>query len=176
MVGDSESTFTRRKFTITETLDETLAKLAQQHYQGNISLCIRAAIEDHRKTLNGTGDAQTMRGIQKDLERLADRQDSLSAAIDELDSSDTNSREVAKPNRDPSDGGTSYACNVARDAIREAERPVRIEDLQERLELPLSELQPALGTLIDRGAIVRTDEHPSRFQLAGYHRTQGKHE
>jgi len=50
---NTEYTFIRRKFTITESLDDVLTGMASQHYQGNVSLCIRAAIEDHRGTLAG---------------------------------------------------------------------------------------------------------------------------
>ena len=51
-----ESDFTRRKFTIPRRLDEDLVRVAEDHYQGNVSLCLRAAFEDHKQTLNGEGE------------------------------------------------------------------------------------------------------------------------
>lgn len=77
------TSFTRRKFTIPEQLDERLVKLADQHYQGNVSLCIRAAIEDHRSTLNETGqDSLHIQRLMSQLESTKSRQAEIHELID----------------------------------------------------------------------------------------------
>lgn len=161
----SSRSFKRRKFTITESLDNVLEELAAQNYQGNVSLCLRAAIEDHRETLHGTDSGLVAQQLVQRVDKLTARQDHLIDVLNDI-----------QANLNIDEKGTKQATQhkgVSRDeaqiltVIETAETWVRIEDIAEQLDLPASQIQPALGTLLDRGYISLIGDSPARFQLAG---------
>lgn len=171
--SESNASFKRRKFTITEVLDGVLEELADQNYQGNVSLCLRAAIEDHRETLNGTGSELVTQQLLQQADEIISRQDRIIEALENLeDDSDQGAAEV-----EPSfqTGGVSNDGHRILVILEAAETELRIEDLAEQLDLPASRIQPTLGTLLDRGLITSNGESPTRFRLAGrsHHNDQG---
>lgn len=172
--GDSDASFKRRKFTITESLDNVLEELAEQNYQGNVSLCLRVAIEDHRETLNGTDTGLITQQLLQRIEELSSRQDQIDDALKSLE------RELAQKMAE--NGTPSFPVNGVSDdaqrilvALEDEATGLRINDLAERLDLPTARIQPALGTLVDRGIITPNGESPTRYQLPGIveHESQG---
>lgn len=167
--NNSDSTFVRRKFTITETLDDVLTKLAAQNYQGNVSLCLRAAIEDHKATLQGTGAEQlaTQRLAVK-LENIEEQQEVIRAKLESLQGQ-AETRDQAEHGRCL--GRSSRLTDGMHSIYMEmktADNALRIDDLIERLDMPPSRLQPALGSLVDLGLVVEIGENTQRFRLAGH--------
>ena len=79
-----ESEFTRRKFTIPRRLDDELVRIAEKHYQGNVSLCLRAAFEDHKQTLNGEGEIAFGR-LLSHVDKVAARQSEVLDQIKSLE-------------------------------------------------------------------------------------------
>ncbi|MUV85533.1 hypothetical protein GJ631_02785 [Natronomonas sp. CBA1123] len=165
--------FIRRKFTIPEPQDAVLVNLADRHYQGNVSLCLRAAIEDHRESLNGQGKLAT--------QRLAGQVDSIRIQQEEILDEITEIRgeilevpqdEIASSKR----LGMSDEMWRLYSRMNEAKRPLRVDDLIEQLELPLSRVQPALGQLIDQAYVVEIEEGSHRYGLPGYCQTGGFNE
>lgn len=163
------STFIRRKFTITETLDNVLTDLAAQNYQGNVSLCLRAAIEDHRTTLEGAGAEQlATQRLAVELESIEEQQDVIRSAVESLQDQ-TEMRNQAESGRRRGDaGGMTDDMRSIFDAVKSADGGLRMDDLVERLDIPPSRLQPALGSLVDLGLVVDIGDHTHRFQLAGH--------
>lgn len=164
-MGDQQSEFIRRKFTITESLDSVLEKIAAEHYQGNVSLCLRAAIESHQQTLRGEG-AFAAQQVSHRLDNIAEQQQTLNSALDELSSS--------LPGRTP--GGDSMVVSGVELADAEAtvyraflnqNRAIHIDDLVEGLDLDLEELHRALTRLVDLGLVTRSDSGQHRYRLAG---------
>lgn len=151
--ADQSSTITRRKFTLTKRLDADLQQLAAQHYQGNVSLCLRAAVEDH-KTLNGEGRIA--------LQRLEQEMGHLREAVAELDDDTTDivARIEAVSSRGTRDELLSVADEELSDAqqvldvFQETETSLRVNDVIERVDLPLRRVVHAVEKLIDIGAIV----------------------
>ena len=169
--NNKNSTFVRRKFTITETLDSVLTGMAAQNYQGNVSLCLRAAIEDHRATLEGTGAGQlaTQRLAVK-LDAIEAQQEAIRSAVDSVQNR-TEKRNQTDSGRRRSHGETSGMTDDMRhiyDTVKAADSGLRTDDLAERLDLPASRLQPALGSLVDLGLLVDIGNTTHRFQLAGH--------
>ncbi len=162
--GSSDS-FKRRKFTITESLDSALKELAAQNYQGNVSLCLRAAIEDHRETLHGTDSGLVAQQLAQRVDQLNARQEHVIDVLNDIQHTVNTDEEENKQ--------TAQQKNVTRDearilsVIEPAETWVRIEDIDDQLDLPVSQIQPAVGRLLDRGFISSSGDSPCRFQLAG---------
>ena len=152
--ADQSSTITRRKFTLTKRLDADLQQLAAQHYQGNVSLCLRAAVEDHKNTLNGEGRIA--------LQRLEQEMGHLREAVAELDDDTTDivARIEAVSSRGTRDELLSVADEELSDAqqvldvFQETETSLRVDDVIERVDLPLRRVVHAVEKLIDIGAIV----------------------
>lgn len=83
----------RRKITLTQQHDELLRELANEHYGGNCSQCIRSALKDHERTIDGVSEML--------LHRIADNIEQLDTSVKQLhrDHSGNSSRTAHKMNR-----------------------------------------------------------------------------
>lgn len=166
----SESTeFVRRKFTITTDLDSELEEMAAQHYQGNVSLCLRQAIVDHRETLNGNGQVtlkrltRTVRQIQDDIEDL----ERATETVREYVQNRNRATPVMQAEPAESESVPSAAFSQVIQVIEDGETPLRAEDIIERVELPPGLVRRTLGRLLDRSYLSRTSDAPPRYQRIG---------
>lgn len=159
-----QAEYTHRKFTNTDTLDKVLQDLAERHYQGNVSLTIRAAIENLRTSLDGTNTPekayhhlqQQIQGVQSDL---SDDRVLLEEMHELLQSS-----QQSEGNRSARTTLTSEATEV-HTLIIESERGLKFDDVVEASELPPAQVKDALERLVDLGNIGRTREQ--RYVPAG---------
>jgi hypothetical protein len=163
---NSNSTFKRRKFTITESLDDVLKDLADGNYQGNVSLCIRAAIEDHRKTLNGTDSGLATRKLLQRVDKLTAQQEQIINALDSLEDG-LNQESTGSERHSVQIRGLSDEANQILSVLENERTGLRIDDFADRLNLPTARIQPALGILVDRGMVIPDGKTPTRFHLAG---------
>lgn len=162
------TSFTRRKFTIPEQLDERLVKLADQHYQGNVSLCIRAAIEDHRSTLNETGqDSLHIQRLMSQLESTKSRQAEIHELIEKLER-DISNQNIESTQQFASEDGMTEPMRIVFNELLSADAGLRFADLRERVDLSASELQATLGLLVDHGYVVNAGNSKARFAPANY--------
>jgi len=166
MPDEHSNTITRRKFTITESLDEVLVEMADQNYHGNVSLCLRTAIEDHRGTLNGTDTAILIRQIANRIDNLQSNQQDIADELDQLQETlehETNRMfgQVSK-----SRGKTEDMQRII-SLLRTTENGLRFEDIGNQLGLPDRRIHTALGVLLDHGDVVTVNQTPTRFYLAG---------
>jgi hypothetical protein len=162
---EKETTYCRRKFTITEILDDVLVEMAEQHYQGNVSLCLRAAIEDHRATLNGTNTDVLAEKLTQSVESVKTQQEDIITVLQTLE------QQLQQKNTDAHRAAecghmTEFESQVLTSLV-EIDTGLRIADLADRLEVRTARLPPALGTLVDRGLVIATGTSPKRFHLAG---------
>jgi hypothetical protein len=164
----SDPTFKRRKFTITESLDAALEELADQNYQGNVSLCIRAAIEDHRETLDGTGSGLLTKQLARRVDELTSRQDRVLESLSKIEENIERPQSQASHSTDTSEQLPENAALIL-ETLETVGNGLRIDDLTDRLEVPSSRVQPVIGTLIDYGLVTAHGKPPSRYYLAGEH-------
>jgi hypothetical protein len=160
--------FTRRKFTITETLDDVLVELADQHYQGNVSLCLRAAIEDHRGTLRG-GERESLiaNRLSAQLESLASRQNELATAIESESSPQIGEGRLCDGDRLAEASEMTDPMYRVYEVLAEEGESLRFSDVTERVEASTADVQRALGLLLDRGIVTSSEGNQRRFSLAG---------
>jgi len=163
---DSEPIFKRRKFTITESLDTALEELADQNYQGNVSLCIRAAIEDHKETLEGTESGLLTKQLARRVDELVSRQDRVLDSLSTIEEIIERPENQASPSVSRSEQLPENAARILK-TLETAESGLRIDDLTDRLDVPSSQVQPAIGKLIDYGFVTARGKTPSRYHLAG---------
>ena len=168
MDTNPETTFVRRKFTITEELDAELKQMADNNYQGNVSLCLRQSISDHRETLNGNGDL-TIRHLIESVAHIEDQIDDLTESVNSF-----------KQQTHPSDGslseaeGTGVSLEDAADpaakqvisVLQKANTPLRVADIIEYVEMQPIDVRQILGYLIDHGHVFTTSGSPPRYYLA----------
>lgn len=167
MTANVTPEFTRRKFTITERLDVVLVEMAEQHYQGNVSLCLRAAIESHQAILRGEGQFAARR-VANALERLEEGQTELDSAIEALPETLVEQMTTESESRNSGSPGFVPEKEVVYHELSIVETPFRIEDLMERLEVGPATVMPALASLVDQGLVVSCGNDGRRYQLAGY--------
>lgn len=161
-----DPTFVRRKFTITEVLDKTLQEVATRHYQGNVSLCLRAAIESHRESLEGEGEFAAHQ-IKRQLDGLEQGIQEVQADIDQIpvETTEDEGNGISESVR----WGVKMMDEMPAivEVLDDASSPLRLEDLLEQTELPPPRLQADLSRLVDRGLVVETMDGRQRFGLAG---------
>jgi len=166
MDTNSETTFVRRKFTITEELDTELEQMANNNYQGNVSLCIRQSISDHRETLNGNGDltirrlADSITCIETRIVDLTESVDSISKQKCSSDRSLSATKGIELGETDGLDGNPIVSI------LTKANTPLRIEDIIEQVEIQPVDVRKMLGHLIDNGHVFTTSGNPPRYHLA----------
>ncbi|WP_336328330.1 hypothetical protein [Halovenus sp. HT40] len=153
---ENQSKFIRRKFTITERLDEILVETAEQHYQGNVSLCIRAAIEDHRSSLDGTGDAIAVQQLAREIDKIRSQLEDIKTSGDKSESSQSSRSEDAESEM-------SRIVNL----IKQSEQGLRLSDIDDQLDIPISKIQSGLGRLVDQGRLMIGPDSTERFYLVG---------
>lgn len=166
------ATITRRKFTLPERLDADLQRFADLHYQGNVSLCLRAAYEDHKNTLNGEGRIALKR-LEKEVGQLRETTTELNREVSNIVEGIEELRDQGTRREPPSiiDGRYGDTQQVL-DELHSAKTPLRIEDLLERADLSPRRVVTALEQLVDLGLIVETPQgaryQPSTMQPTTY--------
>ncbi|WP_434531172.1 hypothetical protein ACODNH_07070 [Haloarcula sp. NS06] len=163
---DEDPTFIRRKFTITEVLDLTLQQMAARHYQGNVSLCLRAAIESHRQILEGEGQF-ALQQVQRKLENVEHTVQEMQSKLDEIPVE--TAEEKQNVDSQPILCGIQLTDEMSSivEILENAHCPLRLGDILEQTELTPAHLQPNLSRLVDRGLVVITRDGRQRFGLAG---------
>jgi hypothetical protein len=167
----SNATFTRRKFTITEPLDNELVQLAEAHYQGNVSLCIRAAIEDHQQSLRGGGET-TSRRLTAQMRELVEHQQSMFETLGAIDDRLPETDQLHPKPRDTTVSNTQLSC-LPTEAVQvlqvftDAGGSLRIGDVADRVELSIRDVQTAAGLLVDHGYLIRTKSNTERYRAIG---------
>lgn len=168
MNKDTEPTFVRRKFTITEELDTKLEQMANSNYQGNVSLCLRQAITDHRETLRGNGGV-TLRRLMESIAHIEDQVENLTQAVNMItertNSPQTDRSEMAVVSVGEDNLMVSGADQIVA-VLEDTNTPLRVADIIERVEMQPIDVQYALGYLVDHGHVFSTQEDPPRYQLA----------
>jgi hypothetical protein len=176
MSTNREATFIRRKFTLTEELDAELERMAANNYQGNVSLCLRQAITDHRETLNGHGDL-TIRRLTESVAHIEDQISDLEQVVDTAaqhpDRGDTRQSETKGSNIAGTDALSSDARQVLA-VLKQAETPLRVADIIERVEMQPVDVRQVLGSLIDQGHVFVKPGDTPRYYLAMIETTPSK--
>jgi hypothetical protein len=153
---EDQSTIIRRKFTLTESLDSQVERLADQHYQGNVSLCLRAAIKEHQQTLSGEGRLALKR-LEREINNLNDTVSNLNPDIADVVAEIEECRPASEHDGLPSISSERFEITQeVLEGLHEAETSLRVEDLAERVEAPPRLVIPALGQLVDLGFVVKT--------------------
>ncbi len=168
MDTNSETTFVRRKFTITEELDTELEQMADNNYQGNVSLCIRQSISDHRETLNGNGDL-TIRRLADSITRIETQIVDLTESVNSVNEQTCSSgRSLSATEGIDIESGetTGLDTNPVVTVLKNANTPLRIEDIIEQVEMKPVDVRQMLGYLIDHGHVFTTSGNPPRYHLA----------
>jgi len=166
MDTNSETTFVRRKFTITEELDSELEQMADNNYQGNVSLCIRQSISDHRETLNGNGDL-TIRRLADSITRIETRIVDLTESVDSVSEQTCSSGRSLSAMKGIELGETAgLGGKPVVSVLKKANTPLRIEDIIEQVEMKPVDVRQMLGYLIDHGHVFTTSGNPPRYHLA----------
>lgn len=163
------ATFTRRKFTIPEKTDQRLKQLADQHYQGNVSLCIRAAIEDHESTLT-ENNALELHRMEQQIISLATEIQSLSESLPEISES-PNESDCQQGMRSFGTGDSTLE-RVTDEVLEEfevAQSSLRLEDCMDRLDTQPELIVSAFERLLDLGYIHEIDQS-SRYRLTSLRR------
>lgn len=168
MDTNSESTFVRRKFTITEELDAELEQMADNNYQGNVSLCLRQSISDHRETLNGNGDLtvqhlfESVAHMEEQIEDLTESIKSVNKQTHPSDGSLSEAEGMGVNLGEATDPAAKQVISV----LQKANTPLRVADIIEYVEMQPIDVRQILGYLIDNGHVFTTSGSPPRYHLA----------
>jgi len=159
----SDPEIVRRKFTLSQQLDQQLVTMANDHYTGNVSLCLRQAIQDHKASLAGESRL-TLKRLRRDIQNVQagfeDLHDVLELISERIDTNQSQTDAKQNTTRD-----NHRAVTGIREELATCQKPLRCEDLAERLDLKQPQVRRSLGRLIDLGYVTRSREEPNRYQL-----------
>ena len=151
-----ESSFTRRRFTLTEQLDRDLQKLAERNYGGNVSLCLRSAISEHESTLSGEGKRALQR-LEREVRKADQQTTTLAEEIEELTTTVESNQSEQRPELP-----FSTEEEQLRDSKRlyrlccQADSPLRVADMIEQTSLTPRRVLAGLEILVDLAYVTQT--------------------
>ncbi|WP_152031261.1 hypothetical protein [Natrarchaeobaculum aegyptiacum] len=138
--------------TILERQIQLLDKMAAERYAGNRSACLRAAIEDHAKSLEGENEfkvKQLVTAVQ-DLEgKIGDLQESLQENLEEK-STDEDLRKISQ-HQSKDSGRQSRIYDLIR-----SQGSISLDQIASQVDGSLVELKSTLQTLCDQGLVSKT--------------------
>lgn len=158
--------FVRRKFTLPERMEEILVSLAERHYEGNVSMFLRAAIIDHRDSLEGSASGErTLNEITRKLGAMSSHQtetsDQLNTIIEQLDALNPSSDTSHRQSIDVLSGSAQDVLDTCLDDPTGA----RFADLVEQTTYSPREIQAAIHSLLNLGYLEQSSE--GRFRARG---------
>lgn len=161
----SESEFMRRKFTLTEDLDTDLQKLANRHYDGNVSLCLRTAIADHQASLDGEGQ-RALRRVERTLRSVDEQSDTLVETIETVADLTQQAIDQHESTLPLTTGGEPIRdAEAIYRLLRECDGSLRVNDIVERLDRSPRRVLQGLELLVDH-AYIASDPN-DRYHLLG---------
>lgn len=158
----SSPEFMRRKFTLPESFDKRLQDLAAQHYSGNVSLCIRAAIEDHESTLTDK-DSLSLHRIERQIDSLDTDIQALADTPSTTSDQETTVQGHNKFGNLGFDEEMSTTMHRVHSEFGGDGLSLRLADLVERIEDSPESIVRACEQLLDLGFLVESDQ-PRRYR------------
>jgi DNA-binding transcriptional ArsR family regulator len=146
----------RRKFSLTKEIDEQLQELASQHYQGNVSLCIRAAFKEHQRTVHGEGRLALKR-LEQEVSRLSEQISNLETKIAESGSDEDAIGQDSAMRSQRTDGNQSALESQILTYLNGVDTAVRIEDIIEATGISPRAVVQIMGEYYDAGIIQETE-------------------
>lgn len=144
-----QPSFTRRRFSLPDPKDDVLVSLAERHYQGNVSLFLRAAIEDHRDTLEGTGQGErTLHELRTAISDLSHGQQELYKMVKKIIEQSHDSA-AATETFSPLTRHLPTPHRRVFNACVNADQGCRFQDLVDQTNLPAKQVKVSLEVLLD---------------------------
>ncbi|WP_152421935.1 hypothetical protein [Natrialba chahannaoensis] len=138
--------------TILERHMQLLDQMATERYAGNRSACLRAAIEDHARSLEGENEfevEQLVVAVQDLEERVSDVQRSLQENLEEKPTGEDLKQTPQHQNKDSERQHQIYELISSQGSIS-------LNQIASHVDAPLVELESTLQTLCDRGLVNKT--------------------
>jgi hypothetical protein len=146
MAEDTE--ITRRKFTLSPSLDAQLIRLADEHYQGNKSLFLRSAINDHERTLEDK-DEFVIKELQKEVEEIAREIEELKELVEDI-SVESSPQTITEVQESADSNSAEIKRSVQSCLLETDEDPLTLEEITINLEAGPLEVQTAVDDLLNK--------------------------
>jgi uncharacterized protein YceH (UPF0502 family) len=173
--GEETTQLTSKKFKLKPDLHDQLEEQAEEHYAGNASALIRAALKDHFTTLEGENEYE----VQKLQAKIADLEDQVAELTNSIEERNSNQRlpqlqQLQSPPQ--SDTGVSEQSSptsnselldeVYRALANADSSRLTLDELQNQTDSNLVELQETIDRLIDKDFIKPvTDAENRTFEI-----------
>ncbi|WP_323173200.1 hypothetical protein [Natrialba sp. PRR66] len=149
---NSSSDVVRPSVTILERHIQLLDQMATERYAGNRSACLRAAIEDHARSLEGENEfevEQLVVAVQDLEEKIGDLQRSLKENLEEKPTGEDLRQNHQHQSKDSGRQHQIYELIPSQGSIS-------LNQIISQVDGPLVELESTLQTLCDRGLVNKT--------------------
>lgn len=148
----------RVNISLSEQTHEEFKQLADEHYSGNVSRLIRAAVHDHHKRTLEEQEQLTLEILQTEVSEMNELLRTISEEFDEMQQSipETTTEQDEK---------LSETAEKVHTYISEASGAVTQSKLLREMELTPMEIREATATLINWGLITEdTSEEDPQYQ------------
>lgn len=152
----NEPEFVKKRISLTKRHANKLEKCANEHHSGNQSRCIRNAIDDHARVLDGQNELnvekvrQTVDTLQSEFEELKSDLGEISTHQDAEDRSEERSAPI----------------NPVQKALLSADSPLTPSELADRLDISRARAIAAAEELVDKGQLSRAPDELPEYQLS----------
>ncbi|WP_146047450.1 helix-turn-helix domain-containing protein [Haloferax marisrubri] len=153
---NSESEFVRTRVCLTNRHKEKLEECADEHHAGNLSMCMRSAIDDHARVLNGQHAINVDR-VKQIANSLHEEVDELSSQLDDLN--------IQENTNEESDSEHHAPINDVHQALIEERDQARPSDLAETLDISRQSALLAAEKLVDRGVVARQPAQEPKYAI-----------
>lgn len=152
-----EPKFVRKRFTLTKRHVKKLEQCANEHHSGNQSRCIRNAINDHARVLDGQNELN--------VEKIRQTVDTLQGEFEEL-RSDLGEINDQQQDGENSSDELSTPINQVQKVLLGADSPLTPSELADRLNISRAHAVAAAEQLVDKGQLSRAPEELPEYQLS----------
>jgi len=153
---DDEPVFERKRITLTERHADMLETYANKHYGGNQSQCIRSAISDHARSLDGQNELNVEK-VSQGIDELKAEFESLQSSLEEpADGEETDSA---------FDDDNIEGINDVQALLIERFGTMSPEEIAEELDISRPRAVAAVEQLVEKGQVTRDPEELPEYRI-----------
>lgn len=148
----TSSEVVRPSVTVLERHIQLLDKMATERYAGNRSACLRAAIEDHARSLEGENEfevKQLVAAVQDLQKKIDNLQNSSQENLEEKPTDEDLRQNYQHQSKESGRQHLIYELILSQGSIS-------LNQIASQVDGPLVELESTLQTLCDRGLVNKT--------------------
>lgn len=154
-----------RRFSHSASFGRRLDRLAGDHYNGNVSALIRAAVADHKRTLNGN-DEYTLQALLSEIEQLGESIEDIEDAVERPKGGQLSHE--ASQDTDEGDEVDTFAAQRTVHSLLMDKGEFSFDDITKNVDIDQLAVREAIEALIEKDYITKESAgETTSYQISG---------